>query len=115
MLDALVEAKGIVTSACAVVGIARKTHYEWYNEDDVYKEQVDDIQDIALDFAENRLYELIEKGDTTATIFYLKTRGKRRGYIEKTEVQQSGSLTNINVTVDSGETADELRKLINSK
>ena len=85
MIDALVKHLGIVTNACKEVGIARQTHYEWYAEDPKYKNAVDDISEVALDFAEEMLFEQMRKKDTTAIIFYLKTRGKSRGYIEKVD------------------------------
>lgn len=85
MIDALEKSLGVVTDACKTVGIARSTHYEWYANDTDYKKSVDDVADIALDFAESKLHKSIEAGSDTATIFYLKTKGKKRGYIEKTE------------------------------
>lgn len=86
MIEALVKSKGNVTNASKSIGIAPKTHYEWVKNDDEYKEEVDGVLDIAIDYVENKLFERIEDGDTTATIFYLKTIGKRRGYIERSEV-----------------------------
>jgi len=86
MIEALVKALGVVTIACKEIGIARKTHYEWYNEDTEYRKAVDDVSDVALDFAESMLHKQIENKDTAATIFYLKCRGKKRGYIERSEM-----------------------------
>lgn len=91
MIEALEKSLGVVTTAVKQVGIARSTHYDWMNNDPDYKAAVEDIADIALDFAESKLHKQIEKEDTIATIFYLKTKGKKRGYIEKTE-------TDLNVT-----------------
>lgn len=89
MIEALIKSLGIVTTACKTVGISRETHYRWMQEDEKYKLNVEDIADIALDFAESKLHKQIEKEDTTATIFYLKTKGKKRGYIERTELTGS--------------------------
>jgi stress response protein SCP2 len=90
MIEALTASLGIVTTACKNVGIARKTHYQWYKTDTKYKESVDDIADIAIDFAESMLHKQIKDQDTTATIFYLKTKGKKRGYVERTELTGEG-------------------------
>ena len=107
MIVALEKALGIVTTACKQVGIHRSTHYEWYNTDDQYKHQVDSVADVTLDFAESQLHKQINGGNTSATIFYLKTKGKKRGYIEKQEVEI------IKDDVDlTGFTEDEIRKFI---
>ena len=90
MLEALEKSLGVVTSACKAVGIARQTHYEWYKEDEDYRNSVDSISDIAIDFAETQLHSQIKKGSTAATIFYLKTKGKGRGYVERQEVHNTG-------------------------
>lgn len=92
MISALEKTLGVVTSACKIVGIARSTHYNWYDSDRDYRDAVDDISNIALDFAESKLHELIKDKDTTATIFYLKTKGKRRGYIERNEIDHNGQI-----------------------
>jgi len=86
MLEALRKSLGVVTDACDMVGIARQTHYNWYNLDAEYKASVDELKDVALDFAVTALHKLIAKGDTAATIFYCKTQGKKRGYIERQEL-----------------------------
>ena len=85
MIAALEQSLGIVTTACKSVGIERNTHYNWIKEDEDYKAAVDSIQDITLDFAESQLHKQIKDGEVTSTIFYLKTKGKKRGYIERIE------------------------------
>jgi hypothetical protein len=83
ILKALEQSLGVVTVACKNVGISRTTFYEWYKADADFKAGVDSIEDIALDFAESQLHKQIKDGNVTATIFYLKTKGTKRGYIEK--------------------------------
>lgn len=90
LLEALEKSLGVVTTACKTVGVDRGMFYRYYNEDAEFKKAVDDVDNIALDFAESHLHKNIRRGDTTATIFYLKTKGKKRGYIEKQEIETSG-------------------------
>ncbi len=91
MIEALEKSLGIVTTACKTVGISRQTHYNWLN-DPAYKEAVDSIADIALDFAESQLHKQISNGEVSSTIFFLKTKGKKRGYVERTEIAADVSL-----------------------
>jgi hypothetical protein len=98
MLDALEKSLGVVTAACKAVGIGRTTHYLWMQEDAEYKSAVDGLSDVALDFAESQLHKQIKDGNSTATIFFLKTKGKKRGYIERQEVEvASGKMFQIEV------------------
>ena len=98
LLQALTKSLGIVSTACASVGMSRTTYYKYYNDDEQFKSQVDDISDIAIDFAESQLFELIKGGNITAVIFYLKTKGKKRGYVEKQELDLGNNFpTNITV------------------
>jgi len=86
MIAALEKSLGIVTTACKKVGIGRTTFYDWIKEDKEFAKEVNQIQDIALDFAESQLHSQIGDGSTAATIFYLKTKGKKRGYVERQEI-----------------------------
>lgn len=79
---------GNITKACEAVGITRTTYYRWLKTK-AFKEEVDNIGEYVLDFAEHSLFTLIKENNTAATIFYLKTKGKKRGYVEKTEVEQT--------------------------
>jgi len=87
MLEALEKSLGIVSTACKMVDVGRTTHYEWMKSDEEYKKAVDSIQDSVLDFAESHLYKLVKEGNPAATIFFLKTKGKKRGYIERQEIE----------------------------
>jgi hypothetical protein len=99
MLDALEKSLGVVTSACKMTGTPRSVFYEWYNEDPSFKKNVDELKEIVLDFAESQLHKQVSDGNTTATIFYLKTKGKSRGYIERQEIEHSGEIREIVVNV----------------
>lgn len=87
MLEALERSLGIVSTAATAVGISRSTHYEWMRKDPDYKSAVKLIEDRTLDFAESHLHKLIKEGNPAATIFFLKTKGKGRGYVERQEIE----------------------------
>jgi hypothetical protein len=85
ILEALEKNLGIVTTACRQVGIGRTTFYDWLKDDEEFEKKVDEINNVALDFTESKLFKLIEGENPTAIIFYLKTKGKKRGYVERIE------------------------------
>lgn len=86
MIAALQYALGNVKEACTKMKVARQTHYNWLESDPEYKQRVEEIREMRLDFAEGALMKLISEGNVAATIFFLKTQGKQRGYVERQEV-----------------------------
>jgi hypothetical protein len=116
MLQALTVSLGNVTEASAAVGMSRETHYAWLKDDAEYNAAVASLKNVALDFAESQLKKLMEGAErqalthdgeivtikdapnTSAIIFYLKTQGKQRGYIERQEL--STEIKSINITID---------------
>jgi hypothetical protein len=99
MLEALEKSLGIVTTACLNVGIARETHYHWMKEDEQYAANVLSIDDMTIDFAESHLHKQIKGGNPTSTIFYLKTKGKKRGYVERTEIHQETTIKSLDINI----------------
>ncbi len=108
LVEYLSECYGIVTDACRKAGVPRSTYYHWLKEDKEFADSVADTQEEALDFVEGQLLKKIkgiqvgkvEDGELlvydqppsdTAIIFYLKTKGKKRGYIEKQEMDMNHS------------------------
>ena len=111
VIEALEKCNGIVSVACRSVDMARSTFYQWMAEDSDFKKSVDEIQEVAIDYVESKLFEKIEgvsasrRSDIdgepivyeippsdTAIIFYLKTKANKRGYVERQEVDHSGSI-----------------------
>ena len=68
----------------------------------------EELQNVALDFAETKLHQRIQEGSDAATIFYLKTKGKARGYIERTEISGAGAPIAIRVVTGDTEITDQL-------
>jgi len=111
LLETLELHKGIVTNACKSIDCPRSTYYKYLNEDEEFRLAVEEIQDVAIDFVEGKLMEKIDgitvqtynsKGEPvvyeqapsdTAIIFFLKTKGKKRGYVERTEIDHSGGVS----------------------
>jgi hypothetical protein len=127
LLLALRASLGVVETACNTAKVARSNHYLWLKKDPKYAAEVAEVDDVAIDFGESQLYKLM-KGytlpdtkvflnsdskqpiivpitkhigtDASAVIFFLKTRGKKRGYIERSEVTgKDGTPIAGNITV----------------
>ena len=85
-VKAFAQSRGIIAPACKAVSINRTTYYDWMERDPAFAEEVEAIRQEQIDTVESALLNKIEDGDTTAVIFYLKTKGKERGYSERTEL-----------------------------
>ena len=86
IIKAIKETSGLLTMAAAKSGIGYRTICRYVADFPSVKEAAQEAKESMLDFAEGKLYANIKAGDNVAILFYLKTQGKARGYIEKTEI-----------------------------
>lgn len=103
-LEQLELSRGIISTASQNAGIARSQVYVWLDSDPEFKAAVEAVNESCIDWVESKLHEKINgvqvrKGtddngedvvydlppSDTAIIFYLKTKAKKRGYIERTD------------------------------
>jgi hypothetical protein len=108
MIEALQESNGVVTTAIQSVKMNRSTFYKWMNEDEEFKKEVDDIRESALDYVESKMFERITNGSDTMIIFFLKTQGKKRGYIERSQLDVQNTSPDF-----SGLSTDDIINLLN--
>lgn len=83
---------GNISQTCKKVQISRQCFYDWKKDDKEFRAAAEDIEESLLDFTESKAMQKISEGDTTMIIFMLKTKGKKRGYVEKQEMELSGSI-----------------------
>ncbi len=77
---------GNISISCEASGISRQTYYNWRKQDAEFSQTCDDIEERNLDLAEMKLLNAIREGKTAELLFYLKTKGKKRGYVERQEI-----------------------------
>jgi len=85
IITALRETQGLLTLAARKAGVSYTTINRYVGEFPSVAAAVHEAKESMLDFAEGKLMENIRAGDNACIIFYLKTQGKGRGYIERTE------------------------------
>jgi hypothetical protein len=81
----------LIAPTAAAAQIDRTTFYNWLKTDPEFKAAIEEAQpeEYYLDFVEDMLLQLIKQGNTAATIFALKTKGRGRGYIEQQNIVQT--------------------------
>lgn len=83
--EALLLEGGNVSQAAKRLGCRRQTVHEYMERYPELKEDMKLSKEKMLDIAEHNLVQKMRAGNLTAIIFYLKTQGKHRGYVERKE------------------------------
>ena len=86
---------GNVQESCKRANIGRRTYYSWKEVDQDFADACVDVKEGLLDFAESQLQGLIKANNVIATIFFLKCKGKSRGYTEKQELELVRNIDDI--------------------
>ena len=109
LLLALEKSLGIITTACKSAGCSRETYYNYLKSDEEFKEKVEAISEMQLDFVESAHLKLVKDGNPTNIIFHLKTKGKSRGYQESLITENVNKNLNKDMNYDYSKlTNDEL-------
>ena len=101
LIKALKKSLGNISQACDMVGLSRMTYNNYKNNDSKFAEKVEEINERAIDFVESKLFKNIENQKETSIIFFLKTRAKHRGYVEKTETDITSNGERIGIPISN--------------
>jgi len=93
LIDALHKNGGIYTYAAEQLGITMQAIQYRIKTDEKIAEACQDACEQTLDLSEHELIKLIKAGNLRAIIFYLKMKGKKRGYTEKGEPVDTEPIT----------------------
>ena len=85
LTESIIKHRGNVSAVARAHDVPRSTVASRITKSDTLKKIVQEARDTVLDDAEDMLYERMKESDTLL-IFYLKTQGKKRGYIERQEL-----------------------------
>jgi hypothetical protein len=114
-LQAYEKSLGVLKTACEATNMCRKTIWEWRKKYPEFDDACHECEETAIDFVESRMFKKIDtggKGSESLIIFYLKTKAKHRGYIERQEVDMSAEVKGVTVNVTNQETAQVLKDII---
>lgn len=109
-IDSLRKNAGNIQKSCKEVGINRQTYYNIYKSDELFRNEVDIIDEETIDFVEDALIDMIRDKNLKAITFYLKYRARRRGYTNSLDITSGGEpITEIKlIQIDSKEDLDRL-------
>ena len=108
VIEALEKSLGVITTACKIADISRTQFYNWLKDDEDFAKKVQEIENVTLDFVESQLHKQIKENSTAATIFFLKTKGKKRGYIERREIDHTTQGEAIGSSIDLSKLSTEV-------
>jgi hypothetical protein len=110
ILERLEKNLGFVVKTCEQLNISRKTLSNYINEDPIFKEKVSEIYKVQCEYVEDKLFDKIRQGDTTAILFYLRHKGGPRGYKEEGNLlNSSGNIGTVTVIKLNGPTIEDIQ------
>ena len=86
VIEAIKRNDGLLAATARDLGISRSTVYRYVKRYATIQAAVEEARDTNIDMAEGQLMKAIRKGSIPAIMFFLKTVGKSRGYVERQEV-----------------------------
>lgn len=97
--EALTHARGMCSAAAKVLGCSRRAVQDYIHRHPELAEHLAEARDMQKDLTELSLFRAIDKGESWAVLYYLKTQCRDRGYIEKVDIGADASTLEQLVTL----------------
>ena len=119
LLEALIKNNGLVGPSCQEVGLNPKTYYQYLKTDPEFKKSVQQINEAVIDWVESKLFEKIREGSEKSIMFFMRHKGRHRGYSETLDISVADfrmKIPGIQLEEDNGtfKFPDELKGLDDS-
>jgi len=102
LINAIEGSGGFITTVAQRLGVSRNTVYKALKKYPSAQEALQDEKEKLLDMAEGVLLKNVKAGKEASLFFFLKTQGKKRGYVERQQIEQASA--------PEGQTLDEWKK-----
>ena len=97
ILKALESSLGVITTALKATDLSRTNFYKWLKEDEEFKAQVEEIENIQQDFIKSKYYECVKDKVPSVVIHAAKTR---LGWNETNKVDLTSGDEKIKINID---------------
>ena len=87
VIEALRKTDGMVTIAAKELSVSYNTLSKYIRNNKKIQTELQSIEENILDMVQSKLMTMIDEGNPSAVYFYLKCKGKNRGFIESTHQQ----------------------------
>ena len=106
-LQTMEKSLGILSVALQKSEVSRQEYDGWL-ENKEFIRRLEIVKETAVDYVENKLLTKINTGDLQAIQYYLKTKGKKRGYVERTQTDLIITPKKIDTSKLSDEALDQV-------
>jgi predicted transcriptional regulator len=90
--EALRKSGGFISHAAKLLGISTSALSQRVKKYKSLQDVREEAEEMYLDMAETELLKKIRTGSGWAICFFLKTKGKKRGYVERMEVLEDAPM-----------------------
>ena len=74
---------GRIYDTCRELNISAETFYQWKRSDPIFKKSCKEVEYRLVDYVENKLWEHIESGCVKSLLYFLRSKGRKRGWDPK--------------------------------
>jgi hypothetical protein len=108
VVGAIRQYRGNISAIARAFQVSRQAIYDYISNKPDLKQLIQDEREAMIDDAESEIYKQLKKGNTAALIFFLKTQGKSRGYVERQEITgKDGNEVTLRVIYDRKDLSNE--------